>query len=307
MVYFTLLLLYPRVASSCLQVYVCHAVENVDYLVADFNLNCYTSEWTTYALINIIFLILYPIGIPVFFFLLIRKTRKDFNYLQPVLRYRIGLLYDPYTEDMWFFEELDLIHKLALTGLIRYFPQNAQLNVGMAVTIAYFLVLLVASPYVHTNNQQLHLVAQIDLFLFMLAGSVFLAGEVPTPAEDTLMSLCLLISGAIFLGIFVYRAWSRFRDSDAVKACCFKIHETSCCQSLTKAMPFQQKDTSSASTTSHSRGNSNSAMIKSELNSTDDDQASSDGSSHGRTKSNQAHGRTRSNQAANGRRTRSGQ
>jgi hypothetical protein len=37
-------------------------------------------------------------------FSLVFRTRKNFNYLQPVLRYRIGLLYEPYNEDFWFFE-----------------------------------------------------------------------------------------------------------------------------------------------------------------------------------------------------------
>lgn len=40
---FGLFLLFPRVSSNTLSLYLCKNVEGVDYLQADFNLKCFDS------------------------------------------------------------------------------------------------------------------------------------------------------------------------------------------------------------------------------------------------------------------------
>jgi len=223
MVIFTLLLLYPRVSSACLRLYACVNVEEVEYLAADFHLVCYDSTWQSYGISNAVFIALYPIGIPFVFLWILRKSRRKFVYLHPSVRYRLGLLYDPFTENYWFWEVLDLVHKLMLTGLVRFFPQTAQLPVGMAVAIAYFVCIALSMPYLHRSNMQLHLLAQVELFLLMLCGSVYLSGLVPDGVSDVIMSLCLLLGALGFTALFVWRVYERFKNTSIVQAVCLKL------------------------------------------------------------------------------------
>ena len=49
-----------------------------------------------------IMIIVYPIGVPAFFFVMLYRYRKRLDEIG--IRAQLGFLYDAYTRDMWFFE-----------------------------------------------------------------------------------------------------------------------------------------------------------------------------------------------------------
>ena len=111
---FSLFVLYPRLSSSALSLFQCQRVEGVNYLIAvhcslffvalmleccltqDFSIICYSSQcaawffsarspvamlcrWNSYVWVAVLFVLLYPVGIPVLFFLaMIRSAPRSF-------------------------------------------------------------------------------------------------------------------------------------------------------------------------------------------------------------------------------------
>lgn len=82
------------------------------------------------------------------------------------------------------FELVDIVHKvvfraylvahcllqLFLTSLLVFIDQSAQLPAAICISTAYFMLIILAQPYLFSVNLRLHLVAQVDLVMFMIAG-----------------------------------------------------------------------------------------------------------------------------------------
>lgn len=74
---YLLFLIYPSVSGTVLRHFVCKQIDDHSYLLTDLRIQCYTDQWTTYAFIAIALILIYPIGIPVFFFALLKLNQKD--------------------------------------------------------------------------------------------------------------------------------------------------------------------------------------------------------------------------------------
>jgi len=72
-----LFLIYPSVSSAVLRHFVCFQIDDRSYLWADLRVQCYTDQWTTFAFVAVALILLYPVGIPVFFFALLKVNQKD--------------------------------------------------------------------------------------------------------------------------------------------------------------------------------------------------------------------------------------
>jgi hypothetical protein len=72
------------------------------YLVADFSLLCLTPEWNTWAIVAAFATLVYPIGIPIIFFILLRRARQSMNTL--ATRMPLGFLFEGYHTTSWWFE-----------------------------------------------------------------------------------------------------------------------------------------------------------------------------------------------------------
>jgi hypothetical protein len=70
---FALLMLYPRVSTVSLSIYSCTSVHGIEYLTLDMHAECGSPDWTVRAGFNAVFLLLYPIGLPVLFVLLVAR------------------------------------------------------------------------------------------------------------------------------------------------------------------------------------------------------------------------------------------
>lgn len=81
-----LFLIYPSVSSTVLRHFVCKQIDDRSYLWSDLRIQCYTDRWTSFSFVSIALILLYPIGIPVFFFALLKLNQKDLN--QPRIKVR---------------------------------------------------------------------------------------------------------------------------------------------------------------------------------------------------------------------------
>ena len=145
-----------------------------------------------------------------YFFSLLRSHRARLHL--PAVRVQLGFLYEAYHGSLWYFEIVDMAHKLFLTSLVAFLPQDAALAVGVGVAGLYLGVLLVVSPYVRKGDDRLHLFVQCAILMILMCVQTFVGVPGLSPGEeydsrsDTVMSVILL--GMFALVAF---AWCRAR------------------------------------------------------------------------------------------------
>jgi IPT/TIG domain/Tyrosine-protein kinase ephrin type A/B receptor-like len=201
---YMLFLIYPAVSSTVLRLYVCKDIEEKSYLLSDFSVECYTETWTIFSYASMCLVLLYPIGIPLFFLTLLLVNRHHLRYDR--VKAQLGFLYAGYRLDVWYFEILDTIHKLFLTAVLAFFPTASQLPLGMCVSVAYMMTILIMNPYIRVSDDRLHLLAQAEIFLLLCAGNVFY--HLPTTAfeddDDFWLSITLMFMTCAFLLVFLW-------------------------------------------------------------------------------------------------------
>jgi hypothetical protein len=196
---FAVFLIYPFVSKIVLGMYVCENIAGTRYLVEDFSISCDSQKWKTYAYINPVVVLFWPVGVPLGFLLVLVRNRARLK--SPTFRLQMGFIYDAYTAESWWFEMFDMVNKLFMTSLLTFFPVNVRMQFAMAWTAGFAIVLLVNKPYLRKGDDRLHLLAQCELFLLVLAAyTLHVSGELPE-SLGTLLSILLIF---LVLGFVIY-------------------------------------------------------------------------------------------------------
>jgi len=204
LVLFTLFLMYPGVSSTVLSFYVCKDIEGTKYLLKDFSLRCYDHRWFKYLPYDVFMILLYPIGIPAVFFGFIYRYKRVRRLVEPGIRLQLGFLYEAYNDDMWWFEMADMMHKLAMTSLIAFFPLDAQMPLGLVVLTLYAMVILLGKPYIRKGDDRLHLFAQTELYLIVLCAYILTAYDSLDNTTDVLLSVLLILITCFIILLAIY-------------------------------------------------------------------------------------------------------
>jgi hypothetical protein len=197
---FTLFLIYPTVSSIMVRLYSCQSIEGTSYLQSDFNVLCSSKAWFQRALLNIVFVVIYPIGIIFLFGWILFENRKDLHTPEALIQF--GFLYGAFNRERWWFELLDMLHKLFMTSILPLFPNAVVLQVALAVLTIHMCSILTANPYARKGDDRLHLLAQCMLFVMVLCGLVYRQTQTIDETMDIAMSV-VLIGMAIGLVLYV--------------------------------------------------------------------------------------------------------
>jgi hypothetical protein len=222
-------LVYPTLAANVAKMYSCQRIGNETYLIEDFSQKCSTAKYETYAYgYNLLPFVFYTLGIPAFLGWKLRSYHQS-NHLNDVEAwYELGFFYLPYLTKYYYFECLDMLHKLFFSAAVAICPPEAQLQVGMVGGYAYLVLLLVLSPYPNPVDLGLHLTAQIEILLVLLGEHVYYNTNAwENPAVDLLFSVILLVILAFFMVLFLYhlrRKLSRIFCSGKEGLLCFVTH-----------------------------------------------------------------------------------
>ena len=206
---YCLFLIYPSLSSTVLRQFVCLSIDSTQWLLTNLRVQCYTSDWYFYSYVSIPFIVLYPIGIPLFFFVLLASNRHNLHERR--VQAQLGFLYASYQHSLWWWEILDSVHKLFLTSVLAFTPDNAQLPLAMTAISAYSMSILVMQPFLSPSDDLLQLLALTELFMLCLAGWIYYNTTDATldSTQDTFVSVCLIaITILFFVGFAVALLWA---------------------------------------------------------------------------------------------------
>jgi len=201
LVIFTLFLFYPTVSSTILRTFVCMDVDGTSFLRTDFSVTCDTARHAAHRRMAFVLILIYPVGVPLFFFVMILRYYLQNRLENNGVRTEVGLLYDGYERKYCFFEMLDMAHKLILTSLLALFPYEWQMPFGMFAAALYMAAIMFGKPFIRKADDRLQVLAQAELMLYLLAGHIFNKRVPKDSYIDPVMTVCL-ISG--FIGFLVY-------------------------------------------------------------------------------------------------------
>ena len=112
--------------------------------MGDFSIECGQALWNSYAGGLAVFLLLYPIGIPLVYFLRLQKLKSSLR--NPLTQLELGFLYLAYSEPFWWFECLDMLFKLIMTSVVVFLPNQMELTAGLIITTLYLIWMLLFNP-----------------------------------------------------------------------------------------------------------------------------------------------------------------
>jgi len=178
--FFILVLTYLHVSSTIMDVFKCRHFEPATdgehprvMLEADLSIRCDDSAYMALKLVAIVGTFLYPIGVPVFFVLLLWRERKHLH--DSVNQKKYGFLFGDYVAVYFLWEVWDLGRKLMLSGLLIFFKRGSvsQLLVAMVIALFALELQLRLMPY-KSFMANIIQVAAFNAILLNLVGAMLL-------------------------------------------------------------------------------------------------------------------------------------
>jgi len=154
------------------------------------------------VLYAIFMVLVYPIGIPVMYIATMyfqhpRLTLKHEDYAEldhetaidkrdkDLNLKHVHFLYYQYRPEHWYFEVLECVRKMFLTGLMMFVMQNSatQLAIGVLISFLSFGAFAYIEPFLDPNDSWMQMCAQFATFLVLLTGLLFKMNVMSAPGE----------------------------------------------------------------------------------------------------------------------------
>lgn len=218
-IYFSLFLILtylslPFVSVSIFQIFSCTDVDpdNVQsgddlYMSIDYSVSCSSSKYKFGFVWAIISIFVYPVGVPSFYFYVLYSARHDIIGRDPTsmdkdendrdIRLRpIRLLYEYYEPKLWYWEILETLHRLLLTGVLVVIDQGSgtQVIVGSIIALFFLKLCSVYQPFIDPRLQILRETCQWQIFFVFFLALVLKADfqSVHRSMIDSLLVLALI-------------------------------------------------------------------------------------------------------------------
>jgi len=205
------------------------SVDSYSYVTADYSLICrgpdgLDSEWVTYAMVAVAAFLVYPLGIPLFYYYQLSTNKEALhNEDHPEHQHvhgKLAFLYQDYVPDAWYWELVLLIQKLMLTGVLVFIKPDStsQLAVGFAVAVIFFVLHVRTGAYCEIKEYDLQFYATLSILTTLFGGILLKTDTQNEDAYGEVALTSLLIgcnTGIIFL--FCYQIYLTWKDPPAKK------------------------------------------------------------------------------------------
>ena len=219
--FFVIIFLYLKVSQTTLDMFKCRRFRPSDeflkkisgsgyglstsltdrsYLEADLTLPCAENQtYTIFYTVGIVFVFIYPIGVPFFFGWLMFRERDQIH--DAVNKKKYGFLFKDYAAAFFFWEIWDLIRKIALSGILIFFNRGSVGQVVVAMLIALFALelQLKVMPFDSQVANYIQVMSFNCIFLTLL-GALLLKVKMVQGVDNGL--------GAYFCNVFLLAACS---------------------------------------------------------------------------------------------------
>jgi len=218
-------LLYPVVAAQLLMLY--RGVRFNDEHVLEADVRLTMEQAVPWQMMGAPFVVAIVLGVPVFFFFLLRSVARPeaLAHLKPrqaaqlerryLLRY--GQLYQLYKHDCWWWELVEISRKLLLIGVLGHLQPGSlgQMWFAITVSLSAILALTYFSPYLDRKVDAAAWATQTATLLTLLAAVALRGAEDPECHCDgfrTMIEVAVPIVNVLPLTMIFYLLWATVQD-----------------------------------------------------------------------------------------------
>ncbi|GMH59300.1 hypothetical protein TL16_g02801 [Triparma laevis f. inornata] len=171
------LAVFASVSTTVLDTFNCktYGDDPTEYMVSDQSLSCDTKEHKTFQFYAGGMIFVYPVGIPLLYFGLLWKDRKELSVKaereKNAALLKTGFLWDEYIDKYWWLEVFDCVRRLSQTGLLIFIFRGKASQVVVAMIISAISVALYINwkPFVKHTDNQLAIISQAAIFFTLFA------------------------------------------------------------------------------------------------------------------------------------------
>lgn len=187
MVLLVFFLVYSSVSAMVFQTFACDGLDNGDkFLRADYRIDCTSSKHQAFMIFAGVMIFVYPVGIPAFFAYLLFKGRGVLrNKVERATSDNVQAISDlwvPYKPDRFYYELVECLRRILLTGVIVFIYPNtaAQVSITLVMAFAFVVVSLSLAPFASKWDARVSLTGHVVVFFSMylaLLSKVDVSGE----------------------------------------------------------------------------------------------------------------------------------
>ena len=172
---FMTFIILPAVSTKVFNTFACRDFDGNygSYLKADYSIDCNSTEHKFFSAYAIICIIVYPIGVPAMYYWLLRRVSDQLDPGQKAMVAQLGIkgamrraveertrlendkgekdllalsfLYSAYEPKYWFFEIVETLRKLILTGGLIYLGPGTRFQIILSMVICLVSLRIFAS------------------------------------------------------------------------------------------------------------------------------------------------------------------
>jgi hypothetical protein len=257
-VFFVAMLLYPQLSASILSALRCRRLGEESYLLeADYSVDCTSARYSEYRSLALVLVIIVPIGFPLTLLSALmyqwRQSKRRWNeadcdsdelrqslsiesevggdldveslteYHRKRAEESFGFCTEDYRPECFWFEPVDLLRKLALSGLLQFVHRGtaAQCFCGSTIAFASFGVQQWLRPYREYESNILKALVDTQLFLtFLISFILRVLPEIHSaePFHATFYGWLLLSTMGVLLALSISLTIVQVRRRQRFKA-----------------------------------------------------------------------------------------
>eukprot|EP00947_MAST-08B_sp_MAST-8B-sp1_P003620 g3620.t1 len=128
-------LLHPTVSGQAFYHFRCRLVDNKPLLMVDYSLTCYDATW--YGMLGLVLptILGFSFGMPLLFARLLWTRRAHLQ--NPETEKLLGVLYTSYKPELYWFESVTMLFKLALWATLVFFDHGSQFQLATSAAICW--------------------------------------------------------------------------------------------------------------------------------------------------------------------------
>ena len=138
------LLVYSSVSSVVFRAFACDSLDDGNvYLRSDCRIECNSPKHTAFQVYAGLMIALYPVGIPVFFAVLLFRKRKDLKnaalrtYNGELVHQSTSSLWKPYKPSVFYYEVVECVRRALLAGVVVFIYPNTAAQIAVTLAVAF--------------------------------------------------------------------------------------------------------------------------------------------------------------------------
>jgi len=228
-----LFLIYPSVSNKIFQTYSCVDFEDgSSVLRADYTISCLDPNRTGWLALASIMIVVYPLGVPLFFYWLLHRHVTKLNppgtdvdtivekrALDPDIAH-LKVLFYAYEPLFWYWEIVELFRKLMVTSIAAFFLEGTATQIVLTLLISMFFLGVMSSyrPYLEDDDDFLASLSHWGLILTLLAGILYKLNVSETDGYSSdVYTVLVYISLITPMAAAVYSAFTKIFPGVSIK------------------------------------------------------------------------------------------